>query len=109
MYTGVLMLADDLLSGLGSVVIVFAAFKAVYLLSKGILADSLDMNIVRLEFGKGILLGLEFMIGADIIGSIAKPTYYDIGMLAALVVIRTFLSYFLGKELEALKANREKA
>ncbi len=42
------------------------------------------------------------MIGADIIESMAKPTYYDVGILGILVVIRTFLSYFLGKELAEL-------
>lgn len=62
----------------------------------------ITINYIRLEFGSAIILGLEFLVGADIIQSIAKPDYYDIGLLGLLVLIRTFLSYFLNKELEQL-------
>jgi uncharacterized membrane protein len=40
------------------------------------------------------------LIAADIVESIIKPTFEDIGKLAALVVIRTVISYFLGKEID---------
>lgn len=103
-FNDLLLYADKMLSFLGSLVIVYAALKAVVMFIKGILSDTLDVNMLRLELGYGIILGLEFMIGADIIESMAQPTYYDIGILASLVFIRTFLSYFLGKELAALKA-----
>lgn len=104
-YKDILLAADQLLLALGSLVIIYAALQAIYLFGKGLINNALDMNAIRLELGNGIILGLEFMIGADIVESMAKPTYYDIGILAALVLIRTFLSYFLGKELEALKEN----
>lgn len=104
-----LLLMDNLLSLFGSLVIVYAALKAVYMFYKGVMTNTLDIAMVRLELGYGIILGLEFMIGADIIESIARPTYYDIGILGALVFIRTFLSYFLNKELEALTPERKKS
>lgn len=104
-----LLYTDKLLSLLGSLVIVYAALKAVYMFCKGVMNDTLDINMLRLELGYGIILGLEFMIGADIIESMAQPTYYDIGILAALVFIRTFLSYFLGKELAALSPERQRS
>jgi uncharacterized membrane protein len=47
-----------------------------------------------------LLLGLEFELAADIIGSVVSPTWYDIGQLGAIAVIRTFLNYFLEKDLE---------
>lgn len=46
------------------------------------------------------LLGPEFELAADIIGSIVSPTWQDIGALGAIAVIRTFLNYFLEKDLE---------
>ena len=49
--------------------------------------------------GGYILLALEVLIVADIIDSIAKPTFEDILRLAAIVAIRTVISYFLNKEI----------
>jgi uncharacterized membrane protein len=46
------------------------------------------------------LLGLEFLIASDIVGTVAVgPTYTDLGILALLVVIRTFLSFSLELEI----------
>ena len=54
----------------------------------------------RSDFGKTILLGLEFLIASDIVGTVAVgPTFGDLGILALLVVIRTFLSFALELEI----------
>ena len=47
-----------------------------------------------------LVLGLEFMLAADIVRTAIAPTWDDIGMLAAIAVIRTFLNYFLERDLE---------
>ena len=52
------------------------------------------------RFGMWLLLGLEFELAADIIGSVISPTWKDIAELGAIAVIRTFLNYFLEKDLE---------
>jgi uncharacterized membrane protein len=52
------------------------------------------------RFGTWLLLGLEFALAADIVSSAVSPTWDDIGQLAAIAVIRTFLNYFLEKDLE---------
>jgi uncharacterized membrane protein len=52
------------------------------------------------RFGVWLLLGLEFALAADIIRSAISPTWQDIGQLASIAVIRTFLNYFLEKDLE---------
>jgi uncharacterized membrane protein len=57
------------------------------------------------RFGVWLLLGLEFELAADIIGSVISPTWKDIGELGAIAVIRTFLNYFLEKDLEETEAN----
>jgi uncharacterized membrane protein len=47
------------------------------------------------------LLGLELLVGADIISTITAPlTFESVGLLAAIVVIRTFLSFSLETEIE---------
>ena len=52
------------------------------------------------RFGVWLLLGLEFELAADIIGTVVSPTWRDIGELAAIAAIRTFLNYFLEKDVE---------
>jgi uncharacterized membrane protein len=55
---------------------------------------------VWLRFGVWLLLALEFELAADIVRSAIAPTWSDIGQLAAIGVIRTFLNHFLEKDLE---------
>ncbi len=55
----------------------------------------------RANLGRGILLGLELLVGADIIGTITAPlTLESVGLLAIVVLIRTFLSFSLETEIE---------
>lgn len=56
---------------------------------------------LRANLGRFILLGLELLVGADIISTITAPlTFQSVGLLAAIVVIRTFLSFSLETEIE---------
>src|SRR5262249_40542677 len=52
------------------------------------------------HLGVWLLIGLEFELGADIIRSAISPTWEQLGQLAAIAVIRTFLNYFLEKDIE---------
>lgn len=55
---------------------------------------------VRLVLGRGILLGLEFLVAADIVHTVAvELTFQTVGVLAIIVLIRTFLSVTLELEL----------
>lgn len=57
----------------------------------------------RANLGRGILLGLELLVGADIIGTITAPlTLNSVGLLAIVVLIRTFLSFSLETEIEGV-------
>lgn len=54
----------------------------------------------RRQLSRGILLGLEFLIAADIIGTVAiEPTYRSVGVLGLIVLIRTFLSFTVEVEI----------
>jgi uncharacterized membrane protein len=70
-------------------------------------AGRLAIEQDRLSLGHSLTLGLEFLIGADILRTAVAPSWADIGQLAAIVAIRTTLSYFLGHELRQVEA-REK-
>ncbi|MDO9337334.1 MAG: DUF1622 domain-containing protein [Caulobacter sp.] len=55
----------------------------------------------RSNLGRGILLGLELLVAADIISTITAPlTFQSVGLLAGIIAIRTFLSFSLETEIE---------
>ena len=57
-----------------------------------------------LSLARWLLLGLEFMLAADIVRTAISPDWNAIGQLGAIALIRTFLNYFLERDLdEALR------
>ena len=55
---------------------------------------------LRLYLGRSIVVGLEFLIAADIIRSVAiEPTFASVGVLGLIVLVRTFLSWSLEVEI----------
>ncbi|MBI4290960.1 MAG: DUF1622 domain-containing protein [Betaproteobacteria bacterium] len=67
-----------------------------------------ESEAIRQRLGAHLLLGLEIFIAADIISSVVSPSWDKVGILAAIVAIRTVLSYFLRRELRQtndIKAN----
>jgi uncharacterized membrane protein len=55
----------------------------------------------RIRIGRTLLLGLEVLVAADIVKTVAlEPTFSSLGVLAGLVLVRTFLSWTLMLEIE---------
>ena len=55
----------------------------------------------KIRIGRSLLLGLEVLVAADIVKTIAiELTFTSLGLLAGLVVVRTFLSWTLVLEIE---------
>ena len=58
-------------------------------------------RVVRTVFGRSILLGLEFLVAADIIRTVAvEPSLENVAVLGVIVLIRTFLSFSLEVEID---------
>lgn len=56
---------------------------------------------LRANLGRSILMGLELLVAADIINTVAiEPTLESVAVLAAIVLVRTFLSFALEAEIE---------
>ena len=55
---------------------------------------------LRREFGSYLLLALEFLIAADIIGTVYHPTLQEVAVLGSIVAIRTVISFFLNREMQ---------
>jgi uncharacterized membrane protein len=59
--------------------------------------DSTEM--IRLQLGRVLALGLEFTVASDILRTAVAPTRQDILNLGAIVLLRTLLNYFLEREI----------
>lgn len=62
---------------------------------------------VRLQLGTYILVGVEFMIASDIINTVITRELESLAFVAALVAIRTAISFFLGRELADVSRDGE--
>lgn len=86
----------------GVLVIIFGALLASFSYIKKFRNQTEDSyEDFRRQLGRSILLGLEFLVAADIIATVAiKPSMESVTILGGIVLIRTFLSFSLGIELE---------
>jgi len=84
--------------------IAVGALEAVYLIVRRYAAGTESAAIRKKEiwvrFAVWLLLALEFELGADVLQTAVSPTWDDVGKLAAIAGVRTFLNYFLEKDIE---------
>lgn len=93
----------EILDLVGVLVIVGGIFYATILFSYQLL-HHIGNNLYRTyrnDMGKAILLGLEFLVAGDIIRSVVgDPNYATIGILAVIILIRSFLSITFEMEMD---------
>jgi uncharacterized membrane protein len=89
------------IDAIGVAVIAGGAVLAVFMtLGKGRREEGGAYDFFRRRLGRAILLGLEFLVAADIIRTVAvTPTAESVLVLAGIVLIRTFLSFSLQMEM----------
>lgn len=97
-----IQLTGQAIDALGVAAIVTGAIAVSFAYLKALRANAPDAYPrFRQGLGRSILLGLELLVGADIIRTVAiKPSFSSVGVLATVVAVRTFLSWSLGVELE---------
>lgn len=98
---------NSLSSGIDAVAVVIISLGVLYSLVRYFYGLSgfekgISIDTMRLDLGRSIVLGVEYLLAADIIRTMITPDYYAIGLLASLVIIRTVLTYFLNIELRTL-------
>ena len=64
-----------------------------------------QLTALRMRLGQSVVIGLEFLVAADILKTALAPTWNDILLLAALIALRTILNYLLEHELKVLHSN----
>lgn len=103
----ILVFIQHLVSVIGIVIIVsgvaIALSQYVYSVFSGKATSAVSsINEIRLNLGRVLILGLEFIVAADLIGTTTTPDYYAVGLLAIIVLIRTLLSFSINRELMSI-------
>ncbi len=95
--------ATAIVEGIGiGIISATALFAVLYSLVRIFQREDIDTTFrkIRRRLGRGILLGLEFLVAADIIHTVAvELTLKSVAILVIIVIIRTFLSFALEVEL----------
>ena len=98
--------ARDVALGIESIAIVIIALGALEAVI-GIISAAFrttitnrDRRSVWLKFARWLVAGLTFQLAADIVGTSFNQTWEELGRLGAIAVIRTFLSFFLDREVQ---------
>lgn len=59
-----------------------------------------------MRYARWLVAGLTFQLAGDIVHTAIAPTWDDIGKLATIAVIRTFLTFFLDRDMDEMRALR---
>lgn len=93
-------LTADVIGYIGALFVVIGVFYGVFMTIKNIWNHNQDyFTTIRVFTGQYFLLGLEFLVGKDILHSILDPSLIDLYSLGLLVAIRVILGYFLSQEI----------
>jgi uncharacterized membrane protein len=71
-------------------------------------ATGVERRAVWLDFTRWLVAALTFQLAADIISTSFSPDWDTVGRLGAIAAIRTFLSYFLDREVESTRRLQDK-
>jgi uncharacterized membrane protein len=96
---------EQLAQGIEALAVVIIVGGVIYAIGRYFVHTRQQKGVAYKRFkdriGKSLLLGLEFLVAADIIRTVAlSPTMQNVAMLGILVLIRTFLSWSLVVEIE---------
>lgn len=103
-FVGLVEVVGKGIDAAGVVVIVLGGLAATAVAGTRLVARDVDTyRRYRQQLGRSILLGLELLVAADIIRTVAvTPTLTSVAVLAGIVLIRTFLSFSLEVEIDGV-------
>lgn len=93
---------------LGALVIGGGVAAVVYHWARARLSGDRGGRDLRLVLSRYLALALELQLAADILSTIVAPTWDDLGQLAAVAGIRTFLNVFLAREMREIRDEQER-
>ena len=94
------------LEGLALVAVVIGAIEATIGIVRHIRITHIGNAAKRaiwLEFARWLVAALTFQLAADVVNTTIAPTWDDIGRVAAIAAIRTFLTFFLDRDIDTIR------
>ena len=92
-----------LIGYVGILIIFVGCAKGLYLFARKFAIRDILLADIRLELGHYLTLGLEFLVGRDIVQTLVDPTWENLGKLAAIIALRTALTFFLSREVKEMR------
>jgi uncharacterized membrane protein len=112
-FTGAMEHVAQAFEVIGAIVLLSGLFVSAYLGARTFRREkdgALAYRVLRQSFGGVILLGLEILVAADLVRTVAvQPTLESVAVLGAIVLIRTILSFSLETEIEGVAPWRRAA
>lgn len=68
-----------------------------------------DDPTARINLGRRLAIGLEFELGADLLQTAVSPTWNHIGIVGAIIILRSVLNIILEKEIEYLETRLKRS
>lgn len=101
------LLIASVMGFIGALIIFTGGIHGLYLFLKKATGAQILLADIRIELGHYMALGLEFLVGKDIIETLAEPTWNMLGKLAVLIALRTALTMFLAHEVKDVREELE--
>lgn len=92
---------------IGVTIMAYGAIKSAVHFILSTIRGNNHLPYIRIDLGKHLALGLEFLVGKDIIESIIHPSWDDLGKLAVIVAIRIVITLMLSYELKEIEEEIE--
>jgi uncharacterized membrane protein len=103
--------ASLIINAMAAVVVAFGTIEVFLRSLHDVFRPSAGSYLLRdryLRYVRWLVAGLTFQLAADIIGTTTGMSWDEIGRLAAIAAIRTFLSYFLDRDMAEVRKLQEK-
>jgi uncharacterized membrane protein len=93
------------------IVIVAGTLQCLVLVAQGFFTGSMknEHRAIWLQYARWLIAGLTFQLAADIIETSITTDWHAIGRVAAIAVVRTFLNYFLERDLAEVREREHEA
>jgi uncharacterized membrane protein len=89
------------IEAVGAIIIGIGAVSAIYRFVRTLISpDHRGYHRTRLLLSRYLAIALEFQLAADILGTAIAPGWAQLGKLGAIALIRTFLNFFLSREIK---------
>ena len=97
------------LQAIAILLVAFGSVRALAGIARSVLSSPRGAAAPRdvwIDYARWLVAALTFQLGADIVATSLAPTWEELGRLAAVAAIRTFLGYFLDREMECAAGPR---